>query len=155
MRGEKGMQGDVVILVAEDDEGHAGLIKRNLARAGIANDMLLFHDGQQILDFLLQQGQGPHRTSGVPYVLLLDIRMPKVDGVQVLREIKNHEELCKLPVIMITTTDDPREVEHCHSLGCSNYITKPIDYDNFVQAVRSLGLFLSVVQVPRINGEGS
>lgn len=147
------MQTDVVILVAEDDEGHAGLIKKNLSRSGIINRMILFRDGQDVLDFLFRNGDGPHRESGTPYLLLLDIRMPRVDGVQVLKQVKADPELCKLPVIMITTTDDPREVENCHALGCSNYITKPIDYDSFVNSIRQLGLFLSVVQVPKINGE--
>jgi len=79
--------------------------------------------------------------------------MPKLDGVQVLEQIKTDPNLKKLPVIMITTTDDPREIGNCHEMGCSNYITKPIDYENFVNAIRQLGLFLSVVQVPIINGE--
>ena len=148
------MHKDVVILVAEDDEGHAGLIKRNLARAGIANNIIHFSDGQEILDFLFRNGDGPHRQSGGAYVLLLDIRMPKVDGVQVLQQVRADPELRKLPVIMVTTTDDPREVERCHVLGCSNYIAKPVDYDKFVNAIRQLGLFLAVVQVPTLNGEG-
>ena len=147
------MNKDVIILVAEDDEGHAGLIKKNLARAGIINDILFFKDGQVILDFLFKRGSGLHAESGTAYVLLLDIQMPKIDGVQVLEQVKADAELCKLPVIMITTTDDPREVEHCHALGCSNYIAKPINYDKFVQAIRQLGLFLAVVEVPKINGE--
>ncbi|MCP4579526.1 MAG: response regulator [Deltaproteobacteria bacterium] len=147
------MHTDVTILVAEDDEGHANLIKKNLKRAGIVNEVLLFIDGQEILDFLFRKGDGPHRKSGEAYVLLLDIRMPKIDGVQVLEQIKTDPSLKKLPVIMITTTDDPREIGNCHEMGCSNYITKPIDYVNFVNAIRQLGLFLSVVQVPIINGE--
>jgi len=147
------MHTDVIILVAEDDEGHANLIKKNLKRAGIVNEVLLFIDGQEIIDFLFQKGDGPHRKSGEAYVLLLDIRMPKIDGVQVLEQIKTDPSLKKLPVIMITTTDDPREIGNCHEMGCSNYITKPIDYENFVNAIRQLGLFLSVVQVPIINGE--
>ena len=147
------MHTDVIILVAEDDEGHANLIKKNLKRAGIVNEVLLFIDGQEIIDFLFRKGDGPHRKSGDAYVLLLDIRMPKIDGVQVLEQIKTDPSLKKLPVIMITTTDDPREIENCHEMGCSSYITKPIDYENFVNAIRQLGLFLSVVQVPIINGE--
>jgi CheY-like chemotaxis protein len=149
------MQKDVIILVAEDDEGHAGLIKKNLARAGIINELMHFKDGQAILDFLFKKGDGPHRRSGAAYLLLLDIRMPKVDGVWVLEQVKANPELRKLPVIMITTTDDPREVARCHALGCNNYIAKPIDYDNFVNAIRQLGLFLAVVQVPRIDGENA
>lgn len=147
------MHTDVIILVAEDDEGHANLIKKNLKRAGIVNEVLLFIDGQEIIDFLFRKGDGLHRQPGKAYVLLLDIRMPKYDGVQVLEQIKADSELKKLPVIMITTTDDPREIDHCHVMGCSSYITKPIDYENFVNAIRHLGLFLSVVQVPTINGD--
>jgi len=146
------MNQEVVILVAEDDEGHAGLIRRNLVRAGITNKLILFKDGQEISDFLFKEGNGPHRESGVSYILLLDIRMPKLDGTEVLKRVKSDSELRKMPVIMITTTDDPREVEHCHLLGCSNYITKPVEYDAFVNAVRQLGLFLSVVQIPKVNG---
>ncbi|MFO7728324.1 MAG: response regulator [Desulfonatronovibrio sp.] len=147
------MNQEVVILIAEDDEGHAGLIRKNLLRAGIVNKILHFRDGQQILDFLLRTGQGPKREIHGSYVLLLDIRMPKLDGAQVLALVKADPELRKIPAIMITTTDDPREVDRCHALGCNNYITKPIEYENFVQAIRQLGLFLSVVQVPTLNGD--
>ena len=147
------MNQEVVILIAEDDEGHAGLIRKNLFRAGIANRLLHFKDGQEVMDFLLRKGDGPQRQSSVPYVLLLDIRMPRLDGVEVLAQVKTDPELCKLPVIMITTTDDPREVTQCHALGCSNYITKPLDYESFVRAIRQLGLFLAVIQVPKINGD--
>lgn len=146
------MNREVVILVAEDDEGHAGLIRKNMTRAGIANEFVHFKNGQEIVDFLFFKGDGPHRLPGKAYILLLDIRMPKLDGTQVLEQIKADPELRKIPVIIITTTDDPREVEHCHALGCNSYITKPVEYDAFVNAIRQLGLFLSVVQVPRLNG---
>lgn len=150
-QGVNGMNKDVIILVADDDEGHAGLIKKNLGRAGIVNTILHFKDGQEIHDFLFKLGDGPHRESNQAYVLLLDIRMPKLSGIDVLARVKEHPELKKMPVMMITTTDDPREVEKCHELGCSNYITKPLNYEAFVNAVRQLGLFLSVVQIPVIN----
>ncbi len=146
------MKKEVLILIAEDDEGHAGLIRKNLARAGISNSVLHFKDGQEITDFLFRTGEGPHRESGVAYILLLDIRMPKLDGTELLKRVKADPELRKMPVIMITTTDDPREVEHCHELGCSSYITKPVEYEAFVNAVRQLGLYLAVVQVPQVNG---
>jgi CheY-like chemotaxis protein len=143
---------EVVIVIVEDDEGHATLIKKNLQRAGIMNDILHFSNGREALDFFLIRGAGPHRLSGVAYLILLDIRMPEIDGVEVLRQIKNDDELKKIPIIMITTTDDPREVEACHKLGCSNYIAKPIEYDKFVHTIRQLGLFLSVVEVPKVDG---
>lgn len=147
------MNKEVVIVIAEDDEGHANLIMRNLKRVGVANTILHFKDGQETLDFLFRRGDGPHRQIGTPYLLLLDIRMPKVDGTEVLRQIKQDSELCKIPVVMITTTDDPREVENCHKLGCSNYVAKPVNYDQFVEAITRLGLFLMVVTMPKINGE--
>lgn len=153
MGGIVDMNKEVVILIAEDDEGHAGLIRKNLKRSGIANEMLFFKDGQEILNFLFKTGEERHREDGASYVLLLDIRMPKIDGTEVLERVKADPLLRKMPVMMITTTDDPREVERCHALGCNNYITKPIAYDDFVNAIRQLGLFLAVVVVPVINGE--
>jgi CheY-like chemotaxis protein len=144
------MTRDVVILIADDDAGHARLIEKNLARVGLANPILRFADGQEILDFLFRRGPGAIRVSDTPYLLLLDIRMPKIDGVEVLRQVKADPELRKIPVSMLTTTDDPREVERCHALGCGNYLVKPVDYDKFSEVIRHLGLFISLVQVPEI-----
>jgi CheY-like chemotaxis protein len=84
---------------------------------------------------------------------MLDIRMPQVDGVEVLRQVKADPELRKIPVSVLTTTDDPREVERCHALGCGNYIVKPVDYDKFAEAIKQLGLFISLVQVPGLGHE--
>lgn len=145
------MSPDVNILIAEDDEGHAFLIMRNLRKAGLLNNIIHFHDGEETLNFLLKKGEGPHRAEGATYLLLLDIRMPKVDGVEVLKQIKNNDELKKMPVIMVTTTDDPREIANCHELGCNCYVSKPVDYDKFVNAINLLGLFLMVVQVPPLS----
>jgi CheY-like chemotaxis protein len=142
---------EVVILIAEDDAGHARLIEKNLARAGLHNSIERFSNGQAILDFLFRRGSGPHRVAETPYLVLLDIRMPQVDGVEVLRQLKQDPELRKMPVIMLTTTDDPREVERCHAIGCSSYMVKPVDYDKFAEAVKSLGLYISLVEVPEIH----
>ena len=145
------MVDEVVILIVEDDDGHALLTEKNLRRAGIRNEMLRFKDGQEILDFLFRKGEGRKRENQAAYLLLLDIRIPKIDGVEVLRQIKQDGELRKIPVIMLTTMDDPREVEACHQLGCSHYIVKPVEYDKFADVLRQLGLFLKIVQVPQIN----
>ena len=142
---------EVVILVADDDAGHARLIEKNLTRVGLHNEIVRFANGQEILDFLFRRGDGRKRAPDTSYLLLLDIRMPKVDGVEVLRQLKQDPELRKIPVSMLTTTDDPREVERCHSLGCSNYLVKPVDYDKFAEAITQLGLFISLVQVPGIS----
>lgn len=145
------MTEEVVIIIAEDDAGHARLIQKNLGRVGLHNPIQFFENGQDVLDFLFRRGPGLHRKSGTAYLLMLDIRMPKVDGVEALRQIKEDPTLRKLPVIMLTTTDDPREIERCHLLGCNSYIVKPVDYDSFAGAIAQLGLFVSLVQVPAIN----
>jgi CheY-like chemotaxis protein len=144
---------EVVILVAEDDAGHARLIEKNLTRAGLHNGIRRFDNGQAVLDFLFRRGPGPHRELDTPYLLLLDIRMPQVDGVEVLRQLKGDPELRKIPVLVLTTTDDPREVERCHAIGCASYIVKPVDYDKFAEAIKSLGLYISLVEVPEISGK--
>jgi len=141
----------VTILIAEDDAGHARLIEKNLTRGGLNNKIERFDNGQAVLDFLLGKGPGPKRIHDSSYLLLLDIRMPQVDGIEVLRQIKQHPELRKMPVIILTTTDDPREVERCHQIGCSSYIVKPINYDKFAEAIKSLGLYISLVEVPPIH----
>ena len=146
------MTQEVVILVADDDAGHARLIEKNLQRVDLHNQIMRFENGQDILDFLFERGDGPKRSNDTSYLLLLDIRMPKVDGVEVLRQVKTDPELRKLPVIMLTTTDDPREVARCHALGCSNYIVKPVDYEKFSEAIKQLGMFVSLIQVPALKG---
>lgn len=142
---------EVVILLADDDLGHVRLIEKNLTRAGLHNKIERFADGSAILDFLFAREGGRKPSPESAYLLLLDIRMPKVDGVEVLRQVKADPELRKIPVLMLTTTDDPREVERCHALGCNNYIVKPVDYDKFAEAIKQLGLFISLVQVPEIH----
>lgn len=148
---------ELTILIAEDDDGHAELIIENLRDAGINNRIVRFRNGQETLDFFFKQSEEPdaatHRMQGQAYMLLLDIRMPKVDGIEVLRQIKADPELKKMPVLMLTTTDDPREIEKCYSLGCSCYITKPLDYKQFSEILNRLGLFLLVVQIPPLDGE--
>jgi len=144
-----GVTKEVTILIADDDLGHVRLIEKNLQRAGLHNPVVRFENGQDILDFLF--GRGPcERAKEAAYLILLDVRMPKIDGVEVLRQVKADLELRKVPIIMLTTTDDPREVEKCHSLGCSNYIVKPVDYDKFAEAIKQFGLFISLVQVPGV-----
>jgi len=142
----------MTIVLAEDDDGHASLILRNLERAGLANGFVRVRDGQEALELLRGEGDHAGRAIEGDYLLLLDINMPRVDGVEVLRQVKADPRLATTPVIILTTTDDPREVERCYQLGCNVYITKPVAYDQFVEAIRQLGLFLQVVKVPS-NGQ--
>ena len=137
------------ILLAEDDSGHATLVKSNLRNVGIQNKIRHFEDGQEVLNFLSEkENGGEHIDYENAYMLLLDIRMPKVSGDEVLRQVKNNPRLQLMPVIMLTTTDEPQEVRRCHELGCNDYITKPVDYDEFVEVIRRLGMFLQIVCVP-------
>jgi CheY-like chemotaxis protein len=138
----------LVILLAEDDDGHAQLIQRNLKRAGVVNDIVRTKDGQEALDYVRSQGRYADRPPGAPLLILLDINMPKVDGIGVLQGLKSDPSTAQIPVIMLTTTDDPREVDRCYALGCSVYITKPVQYDSFVDALKRLGLFLEIIKLP-------
>jgi CheY-like chemotaxis protein len=135
----------VQILLAEDDLGHARLIQRNLERVGLVNRVHHVTDGQYAIDFLYRRGDFKDRPVEAPLLAILDVKMPRLDGVEVLRRIKSDPDLETMPVIMLTTTDDPREVERCYELGCNVYITKPVDYAAFVEAICRLGLFLQVV----------
>ena len=111
-----------------------------------------FNNGQEILHFLLQIGKGPHRKSNASYFLLLDLKMPKVDGIEVLKKIKAENELCKIPVAVLTTTDDPREVENCYTLGCNIYLVKPFGDDDFSRMTKTLALLIHTMEHPLING---
>ena len=139
----------LVILMAEDDDGHASLVRRNLERSGIVNQIIHVHDGQETLDFVQCTGAYAGRIPTGPLLVLLDINMPRIDGEEVLRRLKANEATAMIPVIMLTTTDDPREIQRCYELGCSVYVTKPVAYEDFVEAVKRLGLFLAIVKVPR------
>lgn len=140
-------QNTPTILIVDDDEGHAILIRENLEAAGLNNPIEHFRDGEAVLDFFAGRPKGAHES----FLVLLDIRMPKVDGIEVLRRLKADAKLSKLPVIMLTTTDDTREVERCYELGCSVYIQKPVDYDRFAEAIRRLGLFVTLVLLPEVS----
>lgn len=142
----------VTIVLAEDDDGHASLVQRNLERAGLVNGFLRVRDGQELLD-LIQRGDADGTQEFPGMVVLLDINMPRIDGIEALRQIKANPATQRIPVIMLTTTDDPREVDRCYELGCNVYITKPVEYEGFIDAIRRLGMFLQIVRKPR-NGRG-
>ena len=138
----------VGIVMIEDDEGHARLIEKNIRRAGVTNEVLPFPDGTSALDFLL----GPDRTgqvsAGRAMLILLDLNLPDMTGADILNIVKENEHLERTPVVVLTTTDDQREIQRCYDLGCNVYITKPVNYEGFANAIRQLGLFFSVIQVP-------
>ena len=143
------------IILVEDDDGHALLVEKNLRRAGLVNPFLRLRDGQEALDYFFAVNDNRPAHTGFSHpVVLLDVNMPKIDGVEVLRQLKTDPSTATLPVIMLTTTDDPREIARCYELGCNIYVTKPVEYGAFVEAVQRLGFFLQVVQLPRLGKEG-
>ena len=136
----------VNIVMIEDDEGHARLIEKNIRRAGISNDIRHFTDGTTALDYLFNAPDGPALNG--PCMVLLDLNLPDMSGTQILEKIKQDERLHRTPVVVLTTTDDKVEIQRCYDLGCNVYITKPVNYESFADAIRQLGLFLAVIQVP-------
>jgi CheY-like chemotaxis protein len=137
------MERDKIIIIAEDDTGHSLLMTRNLRRAGITNEILNFTNSRELLDFLFLRHKTLIRDPQVPYLLLLDIRMPGIDGLEVLQKIKTDDELKTLPVVMLSTTDDPVVIRECYRLGCSFYIAKPVDHVEFVDVLGKLARFIA------------
>ncbi len=134
--------------------GTSNWLRRNLSRIALGNPLIAINDGARALDYIFRRGEFARRMGADP-LILLDINMPgSVYGVEVLRQIKADAATSKTPVIMLGTTDDPREVALCYELGCSVYITKPVDPLQFIEAIRRLGLFLQVIRLPE-NGTGA
>lgn len=136
----------LTILLADDDVGHSELIKTGLKNSGICNPIVSFNDGQELWEYLEEKNIS-NSVGGASYLVLLDINMPRMDGVEVLRRMKENTKLKNIPVIMLTTTDDPREVSKCYELGCSVYITKPVDFMKFMETLKRLGLFLQIIEL--------
>jgi CheY-like chemotaxis protein len=122
------------------------LIEKNIRRAGIYNEVKHFLDGTSALEFLFDDPAGP--KGGAPALVLLDLNLPDMQGTDILAKIKGSEHLKRVPVVVLTTTDDKVEIQRCYDLGCNVYITKPVNYESFATAIRQLGLFLAVIQVP-------
>lgn len=137
-------QQPVTIVMVEDDEGHARLIEKNIRRAGVYNEIVHFADGTSAMAHLSLAAT----RHGGPLLVLLDLNLPDMSGTDILAHLKADAQLKRTPVVVLTTTDDQREIQRCYDLGCNVYITKPVAYESFSQAIRQLGLFLSVIQVP-------
>ena len=141
------MSTPVTIIMIEDDEGHARLIERNIRRSGVNNAILPFSNGTDALRYLFG-GDGSGHHKGEALLILLDLNLPDMTGIEILRRVKENRYLKCTPVVVLTTTDDSVEIKRCYELGCNVYITKPVNYESFANAIRQLGLFFSVIQVP-------
>jgi CheY-like chemotaxis protein len=138
----------VSIVMVEDDDGHARLIERNIRRAGVNNEIVAFKDGTSALAYLMGADGTGEENSTRSLLILLDLNLPDMTGVDILAKVKSNTHLKRSPVIVLTTTDDQREIKRCYDLGANVYITKPVNYESFANAIQQLGLFLSVMQVP-------
>ena len=138
----------VTIVMIEDDEGHARLIERNIRRAGVTNEIVPLTSGHAALEYLLGEDSSGAVHSKRALLILLDLNLPDMSGVDILQKIKGNTHIKRSPVVVLTTTDDQREIQRCYDLGANVYITKPVNYENFANAIRQLGLLVAVMQVP-------
>jgi CheY-like chemotaxis protein len=142
------MTQQIVIAMIEDDEGHARLIEKNLRRAGVHNEIVPLPDGASALKFLFGPDGSGLVNKGRPLLILLDLNLPDMSGIDILKRIKENDHLRVVPVVVLTTTDDKAEIQRCFDLGCNVYVTKPVDYEKFAHAIQQFGLFMYVMQVP-------
>ena len=138
----------VQIIMIEDDEGHARLIEKNVRRAGVNNEIIPFGNGTEAMAYLLGPDGSGVVSAGRQLLILLDLNLPDMTGIDILEKLKANVHTRRSPVVVLTTTDDAREIQRCYDLGANVYITKPVNYEGFANAIRQLGLFFSVMQVP-------
>ena len=136
------VQNETEILLVEDNPNDAELAIRALKKNNLANNLIHVEDGQQAIDFLFDQ------KNGMPKLILLDLKMPKVDGIEVLRRLKADEQKRVIPVVVLTSSKEERDIVESYKLGVNAYIVKPVDFDQFVKAVTQLGLFWMILNQP-------
>ena len=134
----------VEIWLVDDDDGHALLVEESLEDAGLTNPFKRAKDGAEGWQWLLESAEGKRPRPGL---ILLDVSMPGLDGFEVLERLKSNDQLKKIPVIMLTSTDSPREIERCYRLGVNAYVVKPVDFEHLHEKIRTLGLFLQIIEV--------
>jgi len=135
------------ILLAEDNPNDIELTLTALEEHHLANEVVIARDGEEALDYLYRRGNFANRDTGNPAVVLLDLKMPKVDGLEVLRQIKADPALQMIPVVVLTSSREESDIVESYQLGVNAYIVKPVDFHEFVDAIRELGLFWGVLNV--------
>jgi CheY-like chemotaxis protein len=139
------------ILLVEDDDGHARLIERNLRKVNLINPIERVCDGIEAMEYLHNQGRFTDRVRYCrPKLVLLDINMPRMDGIEVLERIKADDRLRRLPVIMLTSTDNQAEIDRCYGAGASGYVAKPVNITTLGEKLQRLGMFLEIVELPDV-----
>ena len=141
--------GEKVILLVEDNPSDIGLTKRGFEKHRITNTLVVAEDGQEALDYLFGAGAHAGRdVSIMPAVVLLDLNLPKLDGLEVLRRIRRHPQTRRLPVVILTTSKEDQDIAESYDLGANSYIRKPVDFHQFAEALRQLGLYWLVLNEP-------
>lgn len=136
------------ILIVEDDPNDVELTLEALTSYNLANEVVVTRDGQEALDYLYCQGEFSTRATGNPAVMLLDLKLPKIDGLEVLQKIKSDERLKMVPVVVLTSSHEEKDMMRSYSLGVNAYVVKPVDFHEFVNAVKELGIFWAVINQP-------
>jgi CheY-like chemotaxis protein len=136
------------ILIVEDDPKDVELTKTSLAELNLANEIVVARDGVEALDYLLSRGPYEGRGDDCPAVVLMDIKMPRLDGIEVLRQIKSHESLKLLPVVMLTSSRESVDLKRCYELGVNAYVVKPVKFGDFMRAVKEVGGFWAIINEP-------
>jgi CheY-like chemotaxis protein len=136
------------ILMVEDDPKDVELTLTALEDYNLANEVVVTHDGEEALDYLYSRGQYKMRSGDNPAVLLLDLKLPKVDGLEVLKQIKSDEKLRLIPVVVLTSSKEEKDMVASYKLGVNAYVVKPVDFHEFVNAVKELGVFWAVINQP-------
>jgi len=143
------------ILLAEDNANDVELTLTALAEHNLANEVVIVHDGEEALDYLYRRGQFKMRGDDNPAVLLLDLKMPKVDGLEVLRQIKSDPDLRTIPVVILTSSREDKDIVESYRLNVNAYVVKPVNFHEFVDAIKELGLFWGIINVPPLKNAGS
>jgi CheY-like chemotaxis protein len=143
------MPDPITLLLVEDDPGHARLIEKNLKREKLEHQLIVVGNGKEATDYLFGEGKYAGLELPLPSLVLLDLNLPIMDGFQVLDRVKSDERTRALPVFVLTSTDDKSDVTKCYELGCNVFMTKPVNYDKFCEAIRHLAVILSTISLPR------
>jgi CheY-like chemotaxis protein len=136
------------ILLAEDSERDVELTLSALEENNLANEVVVARDGAEALDYLYHRGKFAGQANGLPVVVLLDLKMPKMDGLEVLRHMKADPELKNLPVVMITSSREEQDLVRSYQLGVNAYVVKPVDFQQFVRSIRQIGFFWAIINEP-------
>jgi CheY-like chemotaxis protein len=136
------------ILLAEDNENDVELTLTALQECRLSNEVEVVRDGAEALDYIYQRGQYSGQGNCLPCVILLDLKMPRVDGLEVLRQIKSDPALWHIPVVMLTSSREEKDLILSYNLGVNAFVVKPVNFDQFLQAIRALGMFWAIVNEP-------